>query len=176
MLLALIIGIVEYVQMDALAALVLAVAIFLIAIILELDNRGMLESERFDFRRKIIPEALSILDRLILVAHEPIACTVWSSRAEGFKTDALGKQDYARWKEFYDDVEARNGYFTPRESFVWSDVEKFARACFISFFKVYDEIPWVREAIPQATITDLLSRAKRSASTCGFARESEALC
>jgi hypothetical protein len=171
MFLALIIGVAEYVQMDGLAVLVLVVAIFLIAIILEVDNRGILESEGSDFRGKIVPEALTILDRLIVVASEPISCAVWSSRAEGFKTDVLGNRDYARWKKFYDDVEARNEYFTPREGFTGSDVPKFACACFASFFRVYDEISWVKESIPQATIVDLLSRAKRSAWTCGFTRD-----
>jgi hypothetical protein len=171
MLLALITGVAEYMQMDALAVLVLVLAIFLIAIILELDNRGILEGEGSDFRRKIVSEALTVLDRLIVGASEPILCAVWSSRAEGFKTDTLGDHDYALWKKFYDDVEARNEYFTPREGFGVSDVEKFARACFGSFFKVYDELSWVRDSIPQATITELLSRAERSAWTCGFTRD-----
>lgn len=169
--LAFLTGVAEYVRMDALVVVVLVVAIFLVGIILALDNRGILESERSDLEGKIVSEALMVLDRLIVVAAEPILCAVWSSRDEGFKTGALGDQDYAKWKVFYDNVEARNRYFTPRGGFAFPEVEKFAHACFSSFFIVYDELSWVRDSIPQTAITSLLSRAKQSAWTSGFTRD-----
>ena len=128
-------------------------------------------AERDAFRKKIGKEALGILNIIISDSTDNhISCSVWSGNNEGFKAEVLGDGDYKAWDKFYDTVDTRNDYFGSRRGFSFPDLEKLSYLCFESFFKAYDEISWVRDVIPQERITDLLTRAKGSAETCGFAR------
>lgn len=136
----------------------------LIGFILLVDTITAHRKERDDFRGKVIGEALAILDRMTWsTSYFDVSYDIWFGKSEGFKAELLGDGDYRLWKEFYDSIEARNGFFRSKESFAWQDLEKLNRACFDSFSKVRDRISWVSESVPQVRITDLLSKAKRHA-------------
>ena len=168
-------NIIPYILPNSILVLVFTIPSALIAFLFLVDSRRTRKTEADGFRKKVTNEALDILDCLISHPTSNLSCPVWSGSTEGFKTDVLNDEDYALWKAFYDSVEARNGYFRSREGFAWQDVEKFAHLCFASFFKVYDGTSWVKELIPQPSIADLLSRAKRSDATYRFSRNSHQL-
>ena len=128
----------------------------------EVRARG---EERDDLRRKIVRETLGITDHIVTSTNASrILYPDWSSKSEGFKADILGKGDYRLCKQFYDAVEDRNQHYVGKEALgPWEDFEKLNRAICDAFFKIHDKISWVKESIPQATITELLSTAKRSA-------------
>ena len=118
-----------------------------------------------DFKKKIIHEALGIVDHIIAsTSTSRILCPVWSGKTEGFKTDDLDVEDYVLWKQFYDAVEERNEYYRTRGGLHWPVFAKFNRAIYDNFFKVLNGVSWVKEAIPEEDVSNLLSRAKRSAS------------
>jgi hypothetical protein len=128
-----------------------------VLLINEISSRG---AERDDFKKKIIPEALAIVDHIISsTSSSPIVYPVWSSKPEGFKASILGDKDYALWKQFYDRIEELNQYLFPKRFIDWGEFQKFNRAIFDSFFKIHDEISWVREAIPEEHVSSILSRA-----------------
>jgi len=137
-------------------------AIGAILIVYEVKTRGM---ERDDLRKKIASEALGITNHIVTSTDASrILYPDWSSKAEGFKTDILGKGDYKLCKQFYDAVEDRNQHYVGKEGLgSWEDFEKLNRAIYDAFFKIYGEITWVKNFIPQASINGLLSKAKRSA-------------
>ena len=126
-------------------------------------------AERDAFRKKIGKEALGVLNTVISNSTDRrIPCPVWSGNSEGFKAEVLGDGDYKAWEKFYEAVEARNDYFGSRQGFAWPDVEKVSLLCFWNFFKIYDDVSWVRDVIPPESIADLLARAKQSAATRAF--------
>jgi len=118
--------------------------------------------EKDDLRRKLPHEMLGILDRITTYAggHD-ISYPVWYARPEDDTAELLGDEDYGLLKVFYGSVEARNQYLDSRDSINISDLRKFDRACFDSFLKAYDKVPWVREAVPQTRIDDILSKARQ---------------
>lgn len=143
----------------------LGIVAVLIVIVLLANEIGMRKSERGDFKKKIIQEALAIVDHIIWsTSASHISCANWTTKAEGFKVDLLGDRDYGLWKQFYDSVGRRNEYLESRGTFgLWENFAKLNRTIFDNFFEVYDEISWVKESVPKERITDFLSRAKKSA-------------
>jgi len=141
-----------------------AVFAAIIATVLLISEVSSRSAEREDFRGKIVPEALAIVDRIISSTDAlPIVYPVWSSKTEGFKTSILGDNDYALWKQFFDRVEERNQYLMPRQGFPWDVFQKLNRAIFDSFLKLRDGVCWVKKAVPEEHISSFLSRAKKSA-------------
>jgi hypothetical protein len=140
---------------------ILGAAIVIILIFNEITTHN---SERADFKRKIIHEALGIVDHIIAsTSASRILCPVWSGKTEGFKTDVLDVEDYVLWKQFYGAVEERNEYYRTREGLEWSVFAKFNRAIYDNFFNVLNGVLWVKQAIPEEDVSNLLSRAKQSA-------------
>jgi hypothetical protein len=142
-----------------------AIPATLAGIILLWGNIKTHRTEKADFRKKIIQEALAIVDHIIWsTSASHISCANWTTKAEGFKADLLGDRDYGLWKQFYDSVGRRNEYLESRGNFgLWANFAKLNRTIFDNFFKVYDETSWVKESVPEERITDFLSRAQKSA-------------
>ena len=142
--------------------MLVAGAMFVIAVILWVDDIRVHNLERDDFKKKIIPEALSIVDHIITSTNSSnIVYPVWSL---SLKTDSLSDKDYKLWKQFYDAVEERNQYYRTRGGIgSWEVFEKFNRAIYENFFNVLNGILWVKEAIPEEDISNLVSRAEKSA-------------
>ncbi len=133
-----------------------------IGIILLVDTFTAHRKERDDFRGKVIHEALAILDRMAWsTQYFDVSYSVWSGKAEEFKAELLGGEDYKLWKAFYDSIEARNIFFRSRESYAWQDLEKLNQSCFDSFIKIHDEIPWVNQSIARTDLDNLLSKARK---------------
>ena len=161
MILAVMLG---FMQSESILVLVLTTCIVLIAATILVDNVRTHKLERGDFRKKILHEALTILNRVASdVNYRHIEYPVWSGKAEGFKVDMLGHQDYRSWNTFYASVEERNGYFRSPGGMSWDTFQKLNRSCFDSFSKMSRSISWVEESLPQGCITDLLSKAKEHA-------------
>lgn len=136
-----------------------------IVVVLLVNEMSVHESDKADFKKKIADEALGIVDRVIVSTNAfTILRPVWSSKTEGFKTDVLGSEDYNLWKQFYDSIEERNRYYQPRMSLDWTVFSGFNRRIFDKFLKVCRDISWVREYIPEESVSSLISRAEESAS------------
>jgi hypothetical protein len=150
-----------------------AIPATLAGIILLWGNIKTHRTEKADFRKKIVHEALDILNLLVSDTNcRHIDYNIWSGKAKGFKVDVLGHQDYGLWNAFYESVGEWNEHFRSiRGVGKWEDFVKFNDQCVISFFKVYDGISWVRESEEaKARITDFLSRAERTAGFSGNLR------
>ncbi len=150
--------------------LILGILIALIAFVALVDTIRNHYIDRNDFQKKIIHEALDILNLLVSDTNcRHIDYNIWSGKNDGFKVEMLGHQDYGLWNAFYESVEEWNEHFrSVRGVGKWEDFVKFNDQCAKSFLKVYDGISWVKESEEaKARITDFLSRAERSA---GFSR------
>jgi len=140
---------------------ILGALITFLLIFNELSGR---KSEKTDFRSKIVKEALTILDRILLTTASHISCAKWESESEDSKRDLLGNRDYELWKQFYDSVEQRNEDPGLKRGVNWEKFTKFNQAILNSFFEAYNAMPWVKASIPEDRITSFLSRAKESVS------------
>jgi uncharacterized protein YfkK (UPF0435 family) len=150
-------------QMDALGALVVVVAVFLIAAILELDNRGIRDSEKEDFRRRTTDELPDVLDQLISNSMCPrILYSNWL-RPERFKTETLDSESYGALRKFYDSVKTRNEYFSSRHMVDPQHVQKLNRSIIDAFFEICTRVSWLRESIGSGRIDDLRSRIEHTA-------------
>jgi len=144
---------------------ILAAVITAVIVVKEVVSRS---AEGEDFKKKIIREALVIVNLVVSSTDSsPIKYDIWSSRNEGFQTDVLGNRGYMLWKEFYDRVEERNQHYlsgkSPTAIGGWETFQKFNQAILNSFLKLHDGIAWVKQAVPEECVSNLLSRAKRSA-------------
>jgi len=159
------VAILGYLQPNSIFIIVLGIAIAVIALVMLVDDVRSHCEDRDDFRKKIIPESLAIVDYVIKdTSQSRIEYSNWQNKTEGFKKDILGEEPYTIFKRFYDAVEQRNQHHMGRDSFGrWEDFRKHNRTIFDSFFKVYDGIPWVREHVSKEHIADFQSRAKHSA-------------
>ena len=160
----LMVWVVRYMQIDVLSSLIFVAAGFAIAVILELDNRGIHDSEKGDFRRKITDEAPDILDQLVSDSTcSRILYSNWLSRAEAVKAEMLGDEAYGALKKFYDSVKTRNEYFSSRHGFDPQHVEKLNRSIIDDFFEGCTQISWFKESVGKRRIDDLHSKIKRTA-------------
>jgi hypothetical protein len=137
----------------------------LAGIILLLGNIKTHETEKADFRKKIIREALDDLDLISDVNSHHISHEKWDSKTEESAPDLLGDSEYKLWKEFYDSIDTRNQYFKSGGGLVWKDFMKVNDQCVRSFLKIYDDVSWVRESEEAKTrITGFLKKAGGTAS------------
>jgi hypothetical protein len=119
-------------------------------------------AERGEFKKKIVLEALSIVEHMIATLDPlPILYPVWSI---SFKPDILGENDLTLWEAFYDAIEQRNQYLGPRQMYNPGEFTRHNRAIFDSFVRVYDALPWVQAAVTRERMDSLRLRVQHSAS------------
>jgi hypothetical protein len=141
------------------AGIVVAVIGGIITLYFQREDSKKLNEETADYRKRIVNEALSILEYIIADANYPkVTVSVWSDA----KMDLLGNDGAKLWKTFYDGVEARrirllNGY--P----YWPEYGELNRACFDGFFNAYSHIAWVRKLVSQDRLDKILSKVKNQA-------------
>jgi len=137
------------------------------SIVLAGDVKGHYE-EREDFRKKIIDNAVRIVDSIIVsgagtpISFQHLSDEVWKAKSEGLKKELLGESDYNLWGQFYDNVDERNhqlesSWINP------ATVSKLNRAIYSSFQTADNGISWVAKAIPRERIAEFQTRAQNSA-------------
>ena len=124
--------------------LIFAVPATLAGIILLWGNIKTHETEKADFRKKIIQEALDNLDFVLDPNTLHISHANWDSKAEESKRDLLGHKEYDLWKKFYDSIDARNQNIRDH-GLAWNGFEKVNDQCVRSLLRIKDEISWVKE-------------------------------
>ncbi len=134
-------------------------------VILLLGNITGHETEKADFRKKIIHEALDSLGFVLDPNFPYISHGNWSSRTEESKSDLLGEREYALWKEFFDSIDARNRDFQIYALPPWDIFEKVNDQCVKSLLKIYSEISWIKECEEAKTrIAAFKEKARETAS------------
>lgn len=118
-------------------------------------------TEKSDFRKKIIQEALDSLGFVLDPNIRNISHGNWSGKTDESKTDLLGKKEYSLWKEFFDSIDARNQDFQTWTVPPWEIFEKVNDRIVTSLLKIYSEIPWVKESGEAKTRIDAFKEKAR---------------
>jgi hypothetical protein len=141
--------------------ILLAIAMFILALILLVYDAHIHGRERTDFRNKIIHELWIMGGMLVDIPignSDLILYNAWSSKDASFEKNALG-DDYELWKKFYDSIDARNDFFAPLDAFRIEDSVKLRQSCMQNFSQLLST-PMVQQSALKEKFDGLVVKAK----------------